>query len=108
MPYQSKTPYPHTCPVCGTRFLHGSSRRIYCSSACAGVGANSRRRLGRPRGEAHHAARLTEQQVVQIRQQYRRGGRTHGPSIRDLAEQFGVDYRTVWRVVQRRSWVHVD
>ena len=50
-------------------------------------------------GEAWHASRLTEQQVIAIRA----GGR----SDKEFAAQFGVCSGTVWAVRHRKTWRHV-
>ncbi len=108
---RAKTPYPHTCATCGTVFLHGSSRRVYCSPACRAVANRARLRRrwqrGLVRGEAHPQAKLTAAQVREARAQYR--GRAPGaPSIRDLAAQYGVGYSTMWDVLRGRHWTHVE
>lgn len=59
--------------------------------------------LGPPkRGAAHHAAKLTEERVREIRR--RRAG---GDAIRALAREYGVDRATIQAVVKRESWRHV-
>ena len=54
------------------------------------------------RGEKHHAANLTWQQVEQIRREYRR--HTPGFMQKDLAKKLGVSRRTVEKVLNNRTW----
>jgi len=54
------------------------------------------------RGELNKTARLTNEQVVEIR-------RLCGLKVRqrDIAAKFNVSQRTVWRVFHRKAWAHV-
>lgn len=64
-------------------------------------------RKGRQRnayGTKHHNARLTEDDVRSIRRQYEKGLITHAA----LAEDFGVAEPTVWKILNRKVWKHVD
>lgn len=98
-------PYPHTCAICGVEFLASSSRFKYCSESCGREGDNRRRRKGvLVRGEAHGHAKLTERQVRLMREAYV----PRVVTTRDLAEQFGVSQRTVWRVLHGENWAHVE
>lgn len=54
------------------------------------------------RGSSNTAAKLTEEQVVQIRQQFKRGS-----TALQLSKQFGVGKSTIWRVVRRTHWRHI-
>jgi hypothetical protein len=64
----------------------------------------SRMRPGsRPRGEAHASAKLTEQQVRQIRQR-----RQDGETLAALGRTFGVTYDAIGRIVRRQTWAHVQ
>ena len=56
-----------------------------------------------PRGEASAVAKLTEDQVRQIRTMYAAGGWTHGR----LGQQFGVSASAVLHIVRRLRWKHV-
>jgi hypothetical protein len=56
------------------------------------------------RGEAHHNAKLSAAQVVEIRWRYAAGGVTH----EDLAAEYGVSRRLIGRVIAREMWKHVD
>lgn len=50
-------------------------------------------------GEQHSMAVLTEDRVRTIRQS--------SLSSRQLADMFGVEYQTIWRVRKRQTWKHV-
>ena len=54
------------------------------------------------KGEKNPHARLTEEQVVEIRNLYSEGW----TQVR-LAERFGIDQTSVSRIVLRKSWAHV-
>lgn len=49
-------------------------------------------------------AKLTEDQVVSIRRRYA-GGES---SMLGMAHEYGVGFTTVWNVVQRRTWFHLE
>jgi hypothetical protein len=59
------------------------------------------RSLG-PKGEANAKARITSDQVIEIRQRYAKGELQSA-----LAVEFGIAEPTVWCIVKRRSWKHV-
>lgn len=54
-------------------------------------------------GEKNHSAKLTADQVVQIRSEYASGG----ISQQALARRFGVSLTSLHRIIRRRSWTHV-
>lgn len=54
-------------------------------------------------GENNSAAKLTVQQVSEIRRRYATGGVTQVA----LAEQFGVDQAHISSIVRRKAWAHV-
>ena len=53
-------------------------------------------------GAQHPDAKLTEQQVREIRQQA-----GEGVSFAALGRQYGVDYTNISQIVRRRTWKHV-
>lgn len=57
-----------------------------------------------PRGESRPASKLTEDQVREIRRLHAAGGTTQVT----LGRQLGVHPSTIWNVVQRRLWTHVE
>lgn len=58
----------------------------------------------RRRGTDHAAAKLTDEQIVEIRETYARGGVTQV----DLAEAFGVAQSLISGIVNGHRWPHVD
>ncbi len=56
------------------------------------------------RGEASPQAKLTEEKVREMRRLYNPKKR----NVSALARQFGVEWKTVNRVVRRLSWKHVS
>lgn len=54
-------------------------------------------------GSAHHNAKLTEVQVVEILLAHHRDGE----SIASLARRFDFDYSAMWEIVSGRRWKHV-
>jgi hypothetical protein len=55
-----------------------------------------------PRGEGHGSARLTDNDVLYIRESH-----AAGVSARELARRLGVASRTVDKIVNRERWTHV-
>lgn len=55
------------------------------------------------KGVSQGLAKLTEENVIEIRRRYAEGGVTQ----RKLADEFGVSRRSVYRVVLRKTWTHV-
>ncbi len=56
-----------------------------------------------PKGRRNGNAKLTEQVVVAIHEKYAKGGVTHC----DLAKEYGLNRRSIERVLTRRLWKHV-
>ena len=54
-------------------------------------------------GSQNHNAKLTEQQVLEIRRQYAKGSLTQ----RILAKKFNVCQRTIQCIVNRSTWTHI-
>ncbi len=54
------------------------------------------------RGSRHHAAKLTEADVLTIRRRLSQGERGL-----DLAKEYGVENSTIWRIKVRRVWRHI-
>jgi len=55
------------------------------------------------RGSDRPAAKLTDDQIVEIRQAY-----AHGARQRELAEQYGVTQGLISGIVNGRRWRHAD
>ena len=54
-------------------------------------------------GERVATAKLTEAVVKEIREEYQQGGCSH----RSLASKYGVDRRTIGRILSGKAWRHV-
>lgn len=70
--------------------------------------AKSRQAMGErlsvvKRGELHGAARLTEEQVLEIRRRYIKGGVTQ----MQLADEYGVGRANIGAITIGRSWRHL-
>ncbi len=63
----------------------------------------SRNRQSFLQGERHGMAKLTEAQVISIRQMYASGGMTQA----QLGSKMGVTSTTIWQIVHRRHWAHI-
>jgi hypothetical protein len=57
----------------------------------------------RPRGEGHYEARVTEDDVREIRRRVE-----SGEQLQTLADAYGMTKQGIWRIVHRRSWKHVE
>ena len=55
------------------------------------------------RGEDNGTAKLTGNQVKEIRLRYASGMFSQP----DLARQYGVDQASIWRIIHRRTWKHI-
>lgn len=66
------------------------------------LGTPEERRL-RPRGEGHHKAKLTEEQVRDIRRR-----KAQGEGAGSVARVFGVSKRTVQMIMRGKLWKHVS
>ena len=58
------------------------------------------------KGEAHGLAKLTEQNVLEIRRRYFRKS-YHHTNARQLAIEFGVGQNQITRIVKRKKWTHI-
>lgn len=57
---------------------------------------------GPPVGERNPSAKLTETQVLEIRNNHRQG-----QSARSLGRQYGVAKGTILGIIHRRNWTHI-
>ena len=55
------------------------------------------------KGSQHGRAKLTETQVIRMREQYAQGSR----SMQSLATEYGIHSSTVSQIVNRQRWKHV-
>lgn len=56
-------------------------------------------------GEKSRTAKLTEDQVREIRARYVPGKR--GTGSKALAKEYGVHYRTIEQILRRETWKHI-
>ena len=56
-----------------------------------------------PKGEAHKDAKLTEKDVLKIRERYSRGNTT----LKELAQEYNVTFGLIGHIVNRRVWKHI-
>lgn len=54
-------------------------------------------------GERHHAAKLTDEKVCEIRRRYQEGERC----FTTLAKSYGVKRYAIRDIVRRRTWRHI-
>jgi len=66
---------------------------------------DKRRHGTAPIGENHPAAKLTGQQVIDIRARCIRYDRTHGESA--IAREYGLSQYTIGKIVSRQLWSHI-
>jgi len=65
------------------------------------------------RGERHARVKLTEEQVLEIREKAkaignaRKGKQRDVPSLRSLTREYGVSWRTIHRIVDGTGWTHI-
>lgn len=64
--------------------------------------SKGRRGIHHPAGEKNPKAKLTSQDVQEIRQTYRRYSREFGSTA--LARKYGVAHSTIWLVLNGRTW----
>ncbi len=55
------------------------------------------------KGEAHYDAKLTKEQVLEIRDLYSKGNTTH----RKLSKQFGVNPSQIGKIIRKIYWKHI-
>lgn len=56
-----------------------------------------------PKGSNHYCAKLTEDQVIEIRKLY-----DNGATYKTIAEQFQKPYKQIWKIIKKQSWKHVS
>jgi len=54
-------------------------------------------------GENHSQSKLVSEEIIQIRQRYEQGETQSA-----LAREFGVHKSTIWEIVNRKIWAHLD
>lgn len=90
----------------GLHICHHCDNRICCNPNHLFAGTNQDNiadkvaKSRQPRGKAHGIAKLTEEQVIEIRKRYAQGG----IYMRELGEQYGVKYATISAIIRRENW----
>lgn len=56
------------------------------------------------KGSEHRSAKLTAEQVIEMRQLYS----TRIYTYQALGDKFGINTKTAWKIVNRRSWRHLS
>ena len=77
---------------------------------CIGKGRNPVLTVGHlgSKGEKHGMSKLTQEQIIDIRQRYVGGVNQFNPSNRrKLAEEFGIKPNHVWQIYTRKVWKHI-
>lgn len=61
------------------------------------------------RGEQIGTAKLTSDDVIEIRSIYKKSlaGRSSETSLTAVAKRYGVSFQTVHKIIQRKSWTHL-
>jgi hypothetical protein len=67
--------------------------------------ANREAILKATQGENHKLAKLTDDQIIQIRSFYVKGERGRG--IRQIASKFDISLRLAYNIVNNKTWKHV-
>jgi hypothetical protein len=70
---------------------------------CRWATEKEQRRNSRGRGELINTAKLTADQVVEVRRLYLQGGFTQ----QDLADRFGITQTNISNLIRRKTWAHV-
>ncbi len=61
-------------------------------------------KLSAKRGSDNNASKLTEEQIIDIRQRYKKGKISH----EKLGNMFGVGRRTIENIINNKTWTHVQ
>ncbi len=61
--------------------------------------------MNEKKGEEHFNSKLTEQQVLEIRESYVPYSKTHGGTA--LAEKYGVGSTTISYIANGKNWKHI-
>ncbi len=66
---------------------------------------HSRLRPPTMKGEKHGMAKITDDDVLTIRQRYRRGSPDNNLTV--IANEYGISVSTVHHIIQRQNWKHI-
>lgn len=109
-PHRAAYIFTHGSIPGGLHILHRCDNRICCNPAHLFAGTNNDNIVDKvaksrqPRGETHGIAKLTVEQVVEIRRRYKEGNIT----MLELGKQYGVGGGTISAVIRRENWQWVD
>lgn len=93
----------HECdnrPCCNPRHLFLGSR----ADNAADMVSKNRQRNGIVPGERHGMSKLRDADVIELRRSYA----AHEASQPELARRFGIQQSTVWAIIHRRTWAHLE
>lgn len=100
----------HNGPIAdGLVVMHSCDRPLCVNPAHLALGtsaenaADSARKARRPRGSKNANAKLTEGEVLEMRERYAAGGVTH----RELAADYQISTALVSFVLTRKAWTHI-
>ena len=96
---------PHINHKDGVRYNNHISNLEWCTRSENMRHAHDNNMVNVQRGEDRPMAKLTENDVKEIRQIAKGRGRFYNP--KELAEKYGVHYRHISRVVKGTRWGHV-
>lgn len=57
-----------------------------------------------PRDEDNKLTKATKEQVIEMRKMYDSGNYV----LRELSDKFGMSISVIWRIVNRKTWKHID
>lgn len=103
---QNKGPIPEgmcVCHTCDNRSCVNPEHLWLGTVADNNADMSSKGRVGISRGEANGNAKLTEEQVREIRKRYAEGGVAQW----DLAVEYGVSSTPISYAIRGRNWKHV-
>lgn len=64
-----------------------------------------------PRGEQHNSVKLTQDQILDIRQRAQLGSRrtahNGGSNLKKLAQEYNVTKPTIYNIISNKTWRHV-
>ena len=92
------------CPTMHeTRHLDGNKKNNCLTNLCWGTRKENGEDMamhGSQKGEKHHAAKLTEADIIEIRQ-------TKGSTLLELSRRYGVGKTAIFKIIHRKRWGHV-
>lgn len=99
-------PIPEGLHICHTCDIPACCNPAHLFAGTRSDNMRDREAKGRhnaPRGTVHGRHKLTESQVRDIRAQH-----DAGTALNVMADHYGVTKQSVWAIVHRKTWVHLD